>query len=76
MVEKNNIHFHFFKFKELDPSTNYGQVFTRTEDIGNLYQSILDNNVKIHLNGTLQTKSWAHKEFALIDPESNLLIFG
>ncbi len=48
MVEKLNIQFHFFKLKELDPCTNYGQVYIRTEDIDNLYQSLLDNIVNIH----------------------------
>jgi hypothetical protein len=76
MVEKDNIQIHFFKFKELDPKENYGQVYIRTNDIDNLYQSLLDNKVTIHPNGMLQTKPWGQKEFALLDPDNNLLTFG
>jgi len=56
MVEKDNIQIHFFEFKELDPKENYGQVYIRTNDINNLYQSLLNNKVNIHPNGTLQIK--------------------
>lgn len=76
MVEKDNIQIHFFEFKELDPTENYGQVYIRTDDIDNLYQSLLDSNVNIHPNGVLQKKPWGQKEFALLDPDSNLLTFG
>lgn len=76
MVEKDNIQIHFFEFKQLDPKENYGQVYIRTDDIDNLYQSLLDNNVAIHPNGTLQSKPWGQKEFALLDPDNNLLTFG
>lgn len=76
IVGKDNIEIHFFDFKKLDPKENYGQVYIRTMDINNLYQSLLDNKVKIHPNGTLQTKPWGQKEFALLDPDNNLLTFG
>jgi hypothetical protein len=76
MVERDNIQIHFFEFKELDPKANYGQVYIRTNDIDNLYKSLLDNKVNIHPNGTLQAKPWGQKEFALLDPDNNLLTFG
>jgi hypothetical protein len=76
MVEKDNIQIHFFEFKELDPKENYGQVYIRTNDIEHLYKTLLDNNVKIHPNGYLQTKPWKQKEFSLLDPDNNLLTFG
>lgn len=76
MVEKDNIQIHFFEFKELDPAENYGQVYIRTNNIENWYQSLLDNKVSIHPNGALQTKPWKQKEFSLLDPDSNLLTFG
>lgn len=76
MVEKDNIQIHFFEFKGLDPKENYGQVYIRTNDIANLYQSLLDNQVNIHPNGTLETKFWGQKEFSLLDPDNNLLTFG
>jgi catechol 2,3-dioxygenase-like lactoylglutathione lyase family enzyme len=76
MVERDNIQIHFFEYKKLDPNTNYGQVYIRTNDIENLYQSLLDNKLKIHPSGNLQVKPWGQKEFALLDPDNNLLTFG
>jgi len=60
----------------LNPRENYGQVYIRTDDIDSLYQSLLDNKVSIHPNGHLQDKPWGQREFALLDPDNNLLTFG
>lgn len=76
MVQKDQIQIHFFEFKDLDPKENYGMVYIRTDDIDGLYQSFLDKNVPIHPNTPLQTKPWGQKEFALLDPDHNLLTFG
>lgn len=76
LIKKDDIEIHFFEFKKLDPKENYGQVYIRTNDIDNLYQSFLDNKIDIHPNGKLQIKPWGQKEFALLDPDSNLLTFG
>ena len=76
MLEMDNIQIHFFEFKELNPNENYGQVYIRTDNIDKLYQSLLDKNVGIHPAGHLQVKPWGQKEFALLDPDNNLLTFG
>ena len=76
MVQKDNIQIHFFLFKEIDPKENYGQVYIRTNNIDQLYQSFLDKKVSIHPNGSLQTKAWGQREFSILDPDNNLLTFG
>ena len=76
MMEKDQIQIHFFEFKELDPKENYGQVYIRTNDIDGFYKSMLANKTEIHPNGKLRTKPWGQKEFAILDPDSNLLTFG
>lgn len=76
MVQKDNIQIHFFEFKELDLKENYGQVYIRTDDIENLYQSMLDKKLSIHPAGYLQVKPWGQKEFSILDPDNNLLTFG
>lgn len=76
MVHKDNIQIHFFEFKELDPKENYGQVYIRTNEIDKLHQSLLDKKISIHPNGHLETKPWGQREFALLDPDNNLLTFG
>ena len=76
MVERDSIQLHFFEFKDLDPKQNYGQVYIRTNDIDNLYQTFIDHKVDIHPNGKLQMKPWGQKEFSLLDPDNNLITFG
>lgn len=76
IVGKDSIEIHFFEFKTLDPKENYGQVYIRTHAIESLFQSFLNKEIAIHPNGHLQTKAWGQKEFALLDPDHNLLTFG
>jgi catechol 2,3-dioxygenase-like lactoylglutathione lyase family enzyme len=76
MVEKDDIQIHFFEFKDLDPADNYGQVYIRTDNIDDYYQSLLDRNTVIHPAGYLDVKPWGQKEFSLLDPDNNLLTFG
>lgn len=76
IIQKDSIEIHFFAFAELNPLTNYGQVYIRTNDIDQLYQSFQENKVAIHPNAPLAEKPWGQKEFALLDPDHNLLTFG
>ena len=76
MIQKDNIQIHFFEFKDLDPKENYGQVYIRTNQIDQLYQSFLDKKISIHPNGNLAIKPWGQKEFSVLDPDNNLLTFG
>jgi catechol 2,3-dioxygenase-like lactoylglutathione lyase family enzyme len=76
IFEKDNIEIHFFEFKDLNPKENYGQVYIRTNDIDKLYQTFLEQKVQIHPSGGLEIKPWGQKEFAILDPDNNLLTFG
>jgi hypothetical protein len=76
MIQRDSVQIHFFEFKELDPKQNYGQLYLRTDNIEQLYQSILSSNLNIHPNGSLQEKPWGQREFSMLDPDNNLLTFG
>lgn len=76
ILQKDNIQIHFFEFEALNPKENYGQVYIRTNDIEALYKTMSGVKDGIHANGHLQTKPWGQKEFAMLDPDSNLLTFG
>jgi hypothetical protein len=76
MIQKDSIQIHFFEFKGLDPKANYGQVYIRTNAIDKLYKSFLEKKLSIHPAGHLQIKPWGQKEFAMLDPDNNLLTFG
>lgn len=76
ILAKDGIEIHFFLFTDLDPLENYGQVYIRTDDIDDLYNSLQDNDVQIHPNGLLGKRPWGQREFSLLDPDHNLLTFG
>lgn len=76
ILSRDDIELHFFKFKDLDPKLNYGQVYIRTNNIEEVYQTFLADGVNIHPNGPLTTKPWGQQEFSLLDPDHNLLTFG
>jgi hypothetical protein len=76
LLAKENVEIHFFLFKELNPLENYGQVYIRTNNIEEIYESFLKKGVAIHPNDPLQVKPWGQKEFSLLDPDNNLLTFG
>jgi catechol 2,3-dioxygenase-like lactoylglutathione lyase family enzyme len=76
MVRKDQIEIHFFSFKDLNPAENYGGIYIRVSGIDQFYQQLVDKKVAIHPNGPLQTKPWGQREFALLDPDNNLLTFG
>ena len=67
---------HFFEFRALNPLENYGQIYIRLYKIENFYEELVSNGVKIHPNGKLQQKSWGQIEFAILDPDGNLITFG
>lgn len=76
MVRREAVELHFFLFKDLDPHTNDGQVYIRVDHIDELYNAWKARGVRIHPNGALTTKPWGQREFALLDPDHNLLTFG
>ncbi len=76
MVKKDSIELHFFLFETLQPADNYGQVYIRVQGIDALYNQLVNAGVAIHPNAPLQTKPWGQREFALLDPDNNLLTFG
>ncbi len=76
ILQKDQIEIHFFEYKELDCSENYGQIYIRCQQINTLYEDLIQNQIEIHPNGKLETKPWGMVEFSLLDPDSNLITFG
>ncbi|GAB3269706.1 hypothetical protein GCM10027347_39900 [Larkinella harenae] len=73
MVQRDQIQIHFFEFKELDPTQNYGQVYIRTDHIEAWYEVARSKNL---VSNKLDHKPWKQLEFSILDPDNNLLTFG
>lgn len=76
MVRKDQVEIHFFRFAELDPLQNYGSVYLRTDNVQEWYDLAQSQGLDIPELGRLQSKPWGIREFALRDPDMNLLTFG
>jgi catechol 2,3-dioxygenase-like lactoylglutathione lyase family enzyme len=77
LVARDGVELHFFLHPDLDPRKNYGQVYLRVNDIDALYNGWMEQGVRIHPHGALNgDKPWGQREFALLDPDHNLLTFG
>lgn len=73
MLVKDRVHLHFFEFSDLDPLTNYGQVYIRTNDIYSLNRELVERGAN---PPPPVSKPWGQVEFSLLDPDHNLLTFG
>lgn len=76
IVKRDQVEIHFFEFKELDSLENYSGTYIRTNEIEKFYKELIDKGTAIHPNAPLNIKPWGQKEFALLDPDHNLLTFG
>lgn len=76
ILTADNIEMHFFLFESLAPKENYGQVYIRSKDIKAMYKNFMESGVAIHPNAPLEDKPWGQREFAILDPDLNLLTFG
>lgn len=76
MLERDGLEIHFFSHPDLNIAENDGQVYLRTGNIDDLFKSIVNRGAPIHPNGGLETKPWGQREFAVLDPDNNLLTFG
>lgn len=76
LLQKDAIELHLFHYAGLDPATNYGQVYIRVQGIEAWYGQLQAAGVPIHPHAPLTRKPWGQLEFALLDPDNNLLTFG
>jgi catechol 2,3-dioxygenase-like lactoylglutathione lyase family enzyme len=76
MVCKDQIEIHFFLFPDLDIATHDGMCYIRTDNVDDWYRLAVDKKLDIPALGHLKEMPWYQKEFALRDPDNNLLTFG
>lgn len=76
LLEKDAIEIHFFLFEEIDPKENYGMVYLRCDNAKEWYELAIAAKLDVPKAGHLKAKPWGILEFALRDPDMNLLTFG
>lgn len=79
ILVREDLSMHFFSSSDLSPLENYAQCYWRVNDVDVLHTEC----AKVGLPGagtprlsTVEDKPWGMREFALVDPNGNLIRVG
>lgn len=70
---------HFFAFDDLSPTENYGQCYWRVNDVDALFAEYKAAGLPRSGAPRLENvgdKDWGMREFAIVDPNGNLVRIG
>ena len=73
-LHRDALTLHFSLVSDLNPRQNMSHVYVRVRGADLLYERFPKD--AIHPNGSLRTQDYGMREFAVIDPDGNLLTFG
>jgi catechol 2,3-dioxygenase-like lactoylglutathione lyase family enzyme len=79
ILRRGSVELHFFTHEDLKPEDSWAGCYIRVLDVNTIYESIsalgLPNKgiPRVH---SLEDKPWGLREFALLDPDGNLLRIG
>lgn len=74
IVKRDGAEIHLFHMR-IDAKKSDFMVYIRVNEIEKLYEEFRAKNL-IHPNGSLQTKPWGQRQFAILDLNGALLTFG
>ena len=79
ILTRGDLGMHFFSYADLSPFTNYAGCYWRVKDVDGLHAECVDAGVPA--SGTprvtsVDEKPWGMREFALVDPNGNLIRVG
>lgn len=79
ILRRGAIELHFFTHKTLVPSESSAACYIRVTDVESFYRSCLDSQLPRHgipRMEVLEDKPWGLREFAIVDPDGNLIRVG
>ena len=79
ILVRGTIELHFFKHQDLVPAESSAGCYLRVLDVEKIYRDCLSGNLPgtgIPRITALDDKPWGLREFAIIDPDGNLLRVG
>jgi catechol 2,3-dioxygenase-like lactoylglutathione lyase family enzyme len=74
ILVRDGIELHVFSYRGLDPAANSAGCYVRVADVDALHAEFAAKKVERLTN--VENKRWRMREFAVIDPNGNLLRFG
>ena len=79
ILRRGAVELHFFTHRELVPAESSAGCYIRVGDVDGFYNSTLSQQLPragIPRMDSLQDKPWGLREFAIVDPDGNLLRIG
>jgi hypothetical protein len=79
ILTRGTLELHFFTHRELRPAESCAGCYLRVLDVEAIYQAFASANLPhkgIPRIDALEYKPWGMREFALVDPDGNLLRIG
>ena len=79
ILTRGTAELHFFTHRELRPDESSAMCYIRVSEVESIYRAFA--LAELPLKGipridTLETKPWGMREFAIVDPDGNLLRIG
>lgn len=79
VMKLGTVEIHFFAHKELVPAESSAGCYIRVLDVESIYRAFASSQLAmkgIPRMDTLENKPWGLREFAVVDPDGNLLRIG
>ena len=79
ILRRGGIELHFFEHKTLIPAESYAGSYVRVTDVESIYRSFSSSGLPVSgipRIDKLENKPWGLREFAVVDPNGNLLRIG
>lgn len=76
---RGDLTMHFFAYADLSPGENYAQCYWRVKDVDALHaecQAVGLPSAGIPRLDAVENKPWGMREFAIVDPNGNLVRIG
>ncbi len=79
ILVRGDLMMHFFAYQDLSPAENYAQCYWRVKDVDALHaecQAAGLPGAGVPRLDTVEDKPWGMREFAIVDPNGNLVRIG
>jgi len=79
ILTRGSAELHFFTHRDLRPEESAAACYIRVADVGDIYRAF--DAAELPVRGiprrdTLEDKPWGMREFAVVDPDGNLIRIG
>lgn len=79
ILMRGSVEVHFFEYRKVDPEKSHAGCYLRVQDVDAIYWDFTKAGLPrtgIPRQDALENKPWGMREFAVVDPDGNLLRIG